>query len=114
MVAGPHLRDFFMEINVVGRHIEVTSAIRDYAETKAAKLPRYYDRIQGIELLVGRADHHHRHEVEIIATVDHADPFVAKVAGDDLYACIDETVDKMERQLTDHKERLRNHKHHKP
>lgn len=102
-----------MEIRVVGRHIEMTTAIREYAETKAAKLPRYYDRVQAIELLAAKADHHHQYEVEIIVTVDHTDPFVAKVTGDDLYACIDESVGKMERQLTDHKERLRNHKHHK-
>ncbi len=103
-----------MDIRVVGRHLEMTSAIREYAETKAAKLPRYYDRIKAVEFLAGRADHHHHYEVEIIAKVDHTDPFVAKVTGDDLYACIDETVDKIERQLTEHKQRLRNHKHHKP
>ena len=103
-----------MDIKVVGRHIEVTSATREYAESKAAKMPRYYDRVQTIEFLVGRPDQHRQYEVEIIATVDHTAPFVAKFTGGDLYACIDETVDKMERQLTDHKERLRNHKHHKP
>ena len=101
-----------MEINVIGRHLEITPAIREYAQQKMAKLPRYYDRIQSVEVVADRADHHDEHyAVEIIVQVDRTDPFVAKVAGRDLYACIDASVDKLERQLTDHKEKLRNRKH---
>ena len=103
-----------MDINVTGRHLEITPAIRDYAQQKAGKLPRYYDRIQGIEVVTDRGDHHNKYEVEIIVQVDRTDPFVVKTTGEDLYACIDDSVDKLERQLTDHKEKLRNRKHQKP
>ena len=103
-----------MEINVIGRHIEITPSIREYAQNKAGKLPRYYDRIQSIEIVADRADHHNKYEVEIIVQVERTDPFVARVAGEDFYACIDESVDKLERQLTDHKQKLRNRKHKKP
>jgi putative sigma-54 modulation protein len=103
-----------MEINVTGRHLEITPAIRDFAHQKVAKLPRYYDRITAIEVVADRTDHHDHYEVELIVQVERTDPFVVKVAGADLYACVDETVDKMERQLTDHKEKLRNRKHPKP
>ncbi|MDX1682699.1 MAG: ribosome-associated translation inhibitor RaiA [Phycisphaeraceae bacterium] len=98
-----------MEIHVTSRHLEVTDAIREYAETKASKLPRYYDRVQQIEVICDHRDHHH--EVEIIVDAEHADPFVARSTGEDVYALIDGTVDKLERQLTDHKEKLRNRKH---
>ena len=99
-----------MEIIVTGRHIEVTPAIREYASRKVAKLPRYFDRIHLIEVVIDKHDHH-GFKVEVIVKSEHVDPFVAHTSGDDLYACIDQVTDKLERQLTDHKERLRNRKH---
>ena len=99
-----------MEITVSGRHIEVTATIREYASTKAAKLSRYFDRITAIEVVADKHDSLN-YEVEIIVKAEHTDPFVAKSARTDLYACIDDVTHKLERQLTDHKERLRNRKH---
>ena len=98
-----------MEIKVTGRHLEITEAIREYAENKAGKLPRYFDRTKAAEIIAERI--HDQFEVEMIAHVDRADPFVAHARGQDLYACIDDLVSKMERQLTDHKDKLRNRKH---
>ena len=100
-----------MEIVVSGRHLEITDAIRSYATEKVSKLPRYYDRIQKIDVVAGRKDSH-SHEVEVIVTAEHASPFVARDSGPDLYACIDGVTDKLERQLTDHKSRVRDHKQH--
>ena len=101
-----------MQITITGRHIEVTDAMREYASEKVAKLPRYFDRIQSIAVIADKHDSH-AYEVEIIVTVEHADPFIGTQAHNDLYACIDDAVDKLERQLTDHKEKLRNRKHGK-
>lgn len=100
-----------MEVTVTGRHIEITPAIREYATTKVQKLPRYFDRVQSITIVADKRDHH-RLEVEVIVQADRAEPFIAKESGPDLYACIDASVDKLERQLTDHKGRVRNHKGH--
>ena len=98
-----------MEFTISGRHLEVTDAIHDYAEKKTAKLPRYYDRVQQISVVIDKRDR--EFEVEVIIDVEHADPFLARGKGDDLYACIDNVVEKAERQLTDHKEKIRNRKH---
>lgn len=100
-----------MEITVTGKNIEITEAIKEYASDKVAKLPRYYDRVSGIDMIAGKADHSGGFEVEVIVKAERADPFIATSTGTDLYACIDETVDKLERQLTDHKGKLRNRKH---
>ena len=102
-----------MQLKLSGRHIDVTPAIRDYAENKVAKLPRYYDRITSIEVVVDREDHHNHYGLEVVVQVEKADPFVVRVTGEDVYACVDESVDKLERILTDHKEKLRNRKHPK-
>ena len=98
-----------MEITVTGRHLEITPPIKQYANDKVAKLPRYFNRIQLIAVVASKQDNH-TFEVEIIVEAEHHDDFVAKVTGPDLYACVDSAVDKLERQLTDHKERLRNRK----
>jgi len=99
-----------MQIIVTGRHLEITVPIRAYAEQKMGKLPRYFDRIVEIEMVASKPDPR-EFEVEIKVDAEHITTFVAKTTGTDLYACIDETVDKLERQLTDHKTRLRNRKH---
>jgi putative sigma-54 modulation protein len=98
-----------MEITVTGRHLEITPAIKEYATDKSAKLPRYFDRVQQISVVADRKDNH-TFEVEIIVDAEHHEDFVAKASGPDLYACVDVVVDKLERQLTDHKERLRQRK----
>ena len=99
-----------MEITISGRHFEVTDAIRQYALDKVSKLPRYFNRILEIEVRIDKPANHNN-EVEVIADVEQHDDFIAREKGDDVYACIDQVTDKMERQLTDHKERLRNRKH---
>lgn len=98
-----------MDFKITGRHIEVTDAIREYAQSKTQRLQRYFDRIQEITTVIDK--HDRSFEVEVIVDVEHHDPFLARHRGDDLYGCIDEVVDKLERQLTDHKEKLRNRKH---
>lgn len=99
-----------MNINVTGRHLEITPAIRSHAEDKAGKLTKFYDLIQDIEVVLDGSDSNGK-KVEIIVTAEHKNSFVASTAGDDLYGCIDLTVHKLERQLTEHKDRFRNRKH---
>ena len=99
-----------MNITLSGRHLEITPAIRAYAEEKAGRLTKYYDLIQDINVILdGSADKSKK--VEMVITAGHKDRFVASVEGEDLYGCIDQVIHKLERQLTDHKERFRNRKH---
>jgi putative sigma-54 modulation protein len=99
-----------VNIIVTGRHLEVTVAIRNYAEEKVNKLPKYYDLIQDIEVILDGSDSKQK-KAEVIVKAEHNNTFVASHAGDDLYGCIDQTCHKMERQLTEHKTRFRNRKH---
>lgn len=98
-----------MRITVSGRHMGVTQSLKQYCEEKALKLTRFYDRIQSIEVILdGKSG---VHTAEIIVRTDRADPFVATEQQEDAYAAVDLLIDKMERQLTRHKERVRNRKH---
>ncbi|MFN0134000.1 MAG: ribosome hibernation-promoting factor, HPF/YfiA family [Phycisphaerales bacterium] len=99
-----------MRIEVVGRNLDVTDAIRSHAETKAQKLPKYFDGVQQVTFRLTREDHHHHGKfgVELVVDVEkHAD-FVTHAQDEDLYAAIDACVQKSSRQLADFKERLKN------
>jgi len=98
-------------ISISGRHVEVTPDVREYAEKKMAKMPRYYNRIQAIEVILGHESD--SFSVEVVISADGA-PIVAREVGPDTFALIDLVSDKLERQLTRHKERFRNRKHMNP
>jgi putative sigma-54 modulation protein len=94
---------------VSSRHMEVSPPLKTYAEQKVNKLTKYYDRIQEIEVVFDAGKD--SMQVEVIVNAEHRNTFIAKHSGSDAYACVDGCIDKMERQLTDHKERYRNRKH---
>ncbi len=98
-----------MQIRVTGRHVEVTDDVQSYIEAKANKLPRFYDRIHEIEVVLDHESEQFR--VEMIVRADRKHTFVACEVGPDTFALVDMLVDKLERQLKKHKEKNRNHKH---
>ena len=98
-----------MIVTVASRHMEVTPALRTYAEQKASKLLKYYDRIQEIEVVLDAGKD--TTKVEMIVNAEHKNMFIAHHDQGDAYACIDGCVDKLERQLSEHKKKFRNRKH---
>ena len=98
-----------MVVTVSGRHMEVTGALKSYAEEKANKLTKYYDRIQEIEVVFDNGKDITR--VEMIVNAEHKNVFIAHHDDGDAYACIDGCMHKLERQLSEHKKKFRNRKH---
>jgi putative sigma-54 modulation protein len=98
-----------MIITMTGKHVEITDAIRAHVEEKAEKLPRYYDSISQIEIVI-EGNEGGRQSVEVIVHAEHNDFLIAKETGMDTYACIDLAIHKMERQLRKAKEKQRGHK----
>jgi putative sigma-54 modulation protein len=99
---------------ITGKHIEITDALRKHAEEKVLKLPKHYDRLSQVEVLIdGQASGKSgvTIAVEVIAKGEHSNLFVVTESGDDAYTCIDMAVHKMERQLSKKKEKQRDNKH---
>lgn len=95
-----------MQINLTGRHVDVTEAMKDYVDTKFAKLERHFDHINNVyvilsvEKLVQKAEATlHINGGEIFATSD----------DKDMYTAIDALIDKLDRQVIKHKEKLKAH-----
>lgn len=99
-----------MLFTITGKHIEITDAIREHAQEKVEKLPRYFDSITQIEVLVD-GNEGGQQCVEVIVHAEHNELLVAKEIGSDVYACIDLAIHKLERQLRKAKEKQRSHKH---
>ena len=103
-----------MLFTITGKHIEITEALKKHAEEKTSKLPKYYDRISHVEVVIDGqvgGGSGAKIGVEIIARGEHSNIFVVTETGEDAYSCIDIAVHKMERQLRKKKEKQRNNKH---
>lgn len=98
-----------MQINITGRHLQITDEVRAYIVGKAEKLPRFYDRIHEVEVVIDYDSAQFTAEMIVRADMKHT--FVAKDSGADAAALIDQLSDKLERQLKKHKEKTRDHKH---
>lgn len=84
--------------------------MRDYVQKKIDRLGRFYNRISEIEVVIEGSAKATEQKIEVIVNADHHSPFIVHESGADMYACLDTAVDKIERQLTRHKEKSRNHK----
>ena len=87
-----------MLFTITGKHIKITEAIKHYAEEKTSKLPKYYDSINKIEVIID-GNSGGNTSVEIIASAEHNKIFIVTERGEDAYKCIDIAVHKLERQL---------------
>ena len=92
-----------MQLSVSGHHIEVTDALRSYVDTKFERLERHYDHITNVHVVLGVEKLVHKAEATV--HISGAEIF-ADAGADDLYAAIDALVDKLDRQVVKHKEKL--------
>ncbi len=100
-----------MLFTITGKHIDVTEAIRNHAEEKTSKLPKYYNSINQVEVIIDGQPGGNS-SVEIIARAEHGKVFVGSETGQDLYRCIDLSARKLERQLRRTKGKERDNKKH--
>ena len=95
-----------MQINITGHRLDVTPALRAFTEEKFDKLERHFDHITAIHVVF---------DVEKLRQIAEATVYVAKgelhasSESEDLYAAIDTLIDKLDRQLIKHKEKIRKH-----
>lgn len=99
-----------MQINVSGRHVELTEPIEQYCIKRCDHLEKFHGYLQSVTFVLDKV--HDNFEVEVMADVEHHATFVAKANDHDLYAAVDASIDKLVRQLHDWKEKISDHKTH--
>ncbi|MDD5115293.1 MAG: ribosome-associated translation inhibitor RaiA [Methylobacter sp.] len=91
-----------MQVIVTGHHLEVTDALKSHIDARFEKLARHFDNVTdvhvilSVEKLIKKAEATLKLNGATLFAEDHQE---------DMYAAIDEMVDKLERQITKHKEK---------
>ncbi len=95
-----------MQINVTGHHLDLTDALRDYVNDKFKRLERHFDHINNVHVVL-EVDKV-RQKAEAKLNVNGGELFAAS-EEEVMYAAIDSLVDKLDRQVIKHKEKMIRH-----
>ena len=95
-----------MQINLTGHHVEITDSFRNYVDTKFSKLERHFDHISNVHVILNVEKLNQKAEATM--HLSGAEVF-ASSENTDMYAAIDSMVDKLDRQVIKHKEKLKKH-----
>ncbi len=95
-----------MQLNVSGHHVEVTDSLREYVESKVSKIASHFDLVSDVRCILTVEKLRHKAEATVLVNgvtiyADHTE--------EDMYAAIDGLVDKIERRVRKHKEKLVDH-----
>ena len=97
-----------MNINLTGRHLEITPAIREHVTAKLGKLKRHFDNVIDINVILS-VD---KLEQKAEATVHMSGKTVfAETSDTNLYVAIDNLVDSLDRQIIKHKDKSSARRH---
>lgn len=96
-----------MQINLTARHLDITDAIRSYVQNKFERLERHFDHMTNVHVILSVEKL--RQKAEASFHVSGHDVY-ADAEHEDMYAAIDGLIDKLDRQVLKHKEKMKNHR----
>jgi putative sigma-54 modulation protein len=96
-----------MRIRVTCRHCELEPGLKEHVDEKVEHLARYFDRVDEAHVVFDSEGHRCIADVTV-----HASRAVisSEQTADDMRSAFDRAMEKVERQVRRHKERIRNHK----
>ena len=95
-----------MQLTLTGHHIEVTAALRSYVGSKLGRIERHFDHVSDVHCVLSVEKLRHKAEATVHVT---GGTIFADSVEEDMYAAIDGLVDKLDRQVKKHKEKLTDH-----
>ena len=96
-----------MQLNVTGHGLDMTDSLQNYVESKFEKLERHFDHVTNVHVILSVEKL--RQKAEATLHISGADIF-ADCTDEDMYAAIDALIDKLDRQVKKHKEKLTDHR----
>lgn len=94
-----------MKLNIRGEKIEVTGAMKDYALEKLTKLEKYISNAEDVTVNVLVKLRNHMQKVEITIFLQSL-ILRSEEEQEDFYAAVDNSIDKLERQIRKNKTKL--------
>jgi putative sigma-54 modulation protein len=95
-----------MNLQISGHHLEITSAIHDYVTGKLERVTRHFDNVIDVNVILSVEKL--KQKAEVTVHLSGKDVFVESI-DEDLYAAVDSLVDKLDRQIQKHKQKVKNH-----
>ncbi len=95
-----------MQINLTGHHVEITPPLRAYVDEKFAKLERHFDNITNVHVILKVEKLVQKAEATVHLS---GGEIYADSAEEDMYAAIDALINKLDRQVIKHKEKINRH-----
>lgn len=92
-----------MQINLTGHHVDITDSLRGYVNEKFQRLERHFDHINNVHVILSIEKL--RQIAEATMHINGGEIF-ANSEDADMYASLDSLVDKLDRQLIKHKEKM--------
>jgi putative sigma-54 modulation protein len=96
-----------MQLNITGHHIDITDSMRAYVEEKITKLERHFDHVTNVHVILTVEKNEQKAEATVHVS---GNDIFADASNDDMYAAIDALIDKLDRQVIKHKEKVQSHR----
>jgi putative sigma-54 modulation protein len=98
-----------MNINITGRHVEITDELRDHSQSRIerefSEFKHY--RIENVHVILNIEKH--RHIAELVVKAPHQSIVEAKAEGHDMYASIDDAIAKCVKQMRKWLDKVQDH-----
>jgi putative sigma-54 modulation protein len=96
-----------MNLQLTGHHLEITPSIRGYVTSKLERITRHFDNVIDVNVILSVDKLQQRIEANV--HVRGRDIFCESI-DENMYAAIDNLVDKLDRQIIKHKEKIVDHR----
>lgn len=103
-----------MQVEITCRHNTISDTFREYVSQKAEKLLHYFERVTAIQVTFDFEGD--RVRAEMLVDAEHKHDFVThhETSANEIGACFDQVLSKMEQQIRKYKGKLVDHRRDKP
>jgi putative sigma-54 modulation protein len=95
-----------MQLDITGHHLEITDSLRNYVNEKMEKINRHFDNVGNSHVILSVEKNRMQAEAKLNVT---GGELFANAEDEDMYAAIDALIEKLDRQVKKHKEKLTDH-----
>ncbi|MEN8720372.1 MAG: ribosome-associated translation inhibitor RaiA [Oceanococcaceae bacterium] len=95
-----------MNLNITGHHVDLTDAMRNYVIDKLGRIERHSDDMIDANVILTVEKSGHKAEATLHARGANLH---AEATCENMYSAIDKLVDKLDRQTSKYKEKLKDH-----
>lgn len=96
-----------MKVDITARHMDLSESLENHVKTNLEGLTRFFGHILTAEVVIDQVRHNFEVEIQLKVT---GQTIFGKATNDDAYRACDLVFDKLQRQVTDLKDKRSSHK----